>query len=158
MGLDQIACARRGKPQKGSKRRPKKENSKGAENTEKKFEWRWKDQYEFAVWRNHSSLQYWMENKWIKKKRPVIESDKDSYEEDVFNNVDLKLTKKDILELREAVSNGKLFETYGFILDDETSKHFKKADLRYKKADLHFIENALEYLKRGYDIIYSSSW
>lgn len=158
MGLDQIAYARRGIPKKVETGILTWFDGKGIEHIEKIFEWEWEDQIEIAEWRNHSSLQSWMEAKWNDKKCPVSKYDKYHYEEGVFNNVALRLTEKDIFELSEKVSSGKLVETYGLISDKNFIEQLKKADLKYKKMDFKFIERSQKFIKKGYSVIYSSSW
>lgn len=159
MGLDQIAYARRGKPKKVETGTTTWLDGKGVERIEKIFEWEWDDQIQIGEWRNHSALQSWMEAKWISKKRPISKYiNKDYYEENVFNNVILKLTKKDIIELSEKVSSGNLFKTYQGISDKKFIDQLIKTDHQYKKIDIKFIECSLEYIKKGYSIIYSSCW
>ena len=150
MGLDASACARRGEPRKEVHGTTSWTDGNGVEQCEDLHHWVWEDEHHLAEWRKHPSLQGWMRDKWNEQGQPVLEHDKDSYEEGVFC-IDLEVTEEDLLELREAVTGGDLPETSGFLFGDDSSEH-------YKETDLQFIEDALGYLKQGYAIVYGSSW
>ena len=53
--------------------------------------------------------------------------------------------------LEHAIKNNILPETEGFFFGDNSSEH-------YKEEDLQFIEDALEAVKDGNDVYYSSWW
>ena len=96
---------------------------------------------ELKYWRKHPNLQGWMEYLYYSKGGEAKE----------FNSVNVQLTWKDLVELEHAIKNNMLPETKGFFFGNDSSKE-------YKDEDLHFIEDALEAIKDGDDVYYSSWW
>ena len=96
---------------------------------------------EFKYWRKHPNLQGWMEDLYYSK----------GGEAKQFNCVNVQLTWEDLEELEHAIKNNMLPETDGFFFGNDSSKE-------YKDEDLQFIEDALEAIKDGDDVYYSSWW
>ena len=96
---------------------------------------------EFKYWRKHPNLQGWMEDLYYSK----------GGESKEFNCVNVQLTWEDIENLEHAIKNNILPETEGFFFGNNSSDD-------YKEEDLQFIEDALEAIKDGDDIYYSSWW
>lgn len=105
------------------------------------------DQYAYArkggdsilicEWRKHADLQGWMET--LYKSRGGKE---------VFNCIDLKLSEDELLRLKNTHRN--LEQAEGFFWGESSA---------YKQdATEAFITDALDYIKRGYTIVYSSWW
>jgi len=103
---------------------------------------------DIAYWRKHNRLQGWMENLY-RDKNP------DSNRE--FNCVDLELTAEDLDRLEKDVIDKALPRTEGFFFgnDSYSQEEWAQEDM---KRDLKFINDARQYLKDGYKIIYSSWW
>lgn len=105
------------------------------------------DQYAFArkgeekteimYWRKHANLEGWMANLYHARGG-----------EGNFNCVDLKLSEEDLLKLQ--LQHRDLPKSEGFFWGETTD---------YKVDDTQvFIDKALEMMKDGYEIIYTSSW
>jgi len=107
---------------------------------------------ELAYWRKHPHLQGFMENLWEQKGRPNanVSSDENPFGSE-FNCVDLELTLEDIDALEASVKGDELPETGGFFFGDDSSEH-------YKEADLEFCANARKALADGQTVVYSSWW
>jgi hypothetical protein len=103
---------------------------------------------DIAYWRKHNRLEGWMENLY-RDKHP------DSNRE--FNCVDLELTEEDINRLEKDVITKSLPRTQGFFFGEDSynDEEWSKKDM---EKDLQFINDARQYLKDGYKIIYSSWW
>lgn len=99
------------------------------------------DAEEIAYWRKHPNLQGWMEDLYFRK----------GGKESSFNCVDVQLTWEDLEELEKDINEQQLPETKGFFFGDNSDDY-------YKKEDLQFIEKALEDIKDGYEIYYTSWW
>jgi hypothetical protein len=105
------------------------------------------DQYAYAQksdertkicqWRKHSNLQGWMQN--LYESRGGKES---------FNCIDLKLEEEDLLKLK--AEHNTLEAASGFFWGESTTEDIAETE--------EFIGIALEYLNRGYTIVYSSWW
>ena len=98
------------------------------------------NQEELAYWRKHPHLQGFMENLYVEKGG-----------EGEFNCVDVELTLEDIDALEASIKGGELPETGGFFFGDDSSEH-------YKEADLEFCANARKALADGQTVVYSSWW
>ena len=92
---------------------------------------------EIAVWRKHANLEGWMAE--LYKSRGGTR---------VFNCIDLKLEKADILKLEEEYLH--LRSASGFFWGNSTELDNRKTK--------EFIDKAKSYLCDGYEIIYSSWW
>ena len=110
------------------------------------------NQEELAYWRKHPHLQGFMENLWEQKGRPNanVSSDENPFGSE-FNCVDLELTLEDIDALEASIKGDELPETGGFFFGDDSSEH-------YKEADLEFCANARKALADGQTVVYSSWW
>ena len=97
---------------------------------------------EIAYWRKHNALHGWMENLY-RKKGGTKE----------FNCVPLELVEADLEMLELVVASAKLPETGGFFFgcDSRFCGH-------YKEQTLQFIEEAREYLVKGWAVAYDSWW
>ena len=94
---------------------------------------------EFFCWRKHPNLHGWMEQ---------LYKSKGGTEE--FNCVYVRLTLDDLMELRKAVTHGKLPHTTGFF--------FGKSDEDKDERTLLFIDIAVGYIEDGYAVYYTSWW
>ena len=110
------------------------------------------EQEELAYWRKHPHLQGFMENLWEEKGRPNanVSSGENPFGSE-FNCVYLELTIEDIEALEASIKGGELPETGGFFFGDDSSEH-------YKEADLEFCANARKALADGQTVVYSSWW
>lgn len=106
---------------------------------------------ELACWRKHPNLQGWMENLWESKGRPNAHEDKDSNGMSDFNCVELELTKEDLDDLEQDVTNGTLPDTVGFFFGSNS-------DVEYGQQDLEFVNKAREALDNGLTVVYDSWW
>lgn len=97
-------------------------------------------QEDIASWRKHPNLQGYMEKLWRSKGG-----------EGEFNCVCVELTEQDIYALQSAIQSKDLPETQGFFYGGD-------ADYYYLEDDLLFCSKALELLKQGKDVYYSSFW
>lgn len=102
-----------------------------------------KDSFEISYWRKHPNLEGWMEKLYRQK----------GGTEEMFNFVELELTKEDLLRLQEDITNGSVAElgTTGFFFGNPS-------DEIYREHDLNFISKALSEIAEGRKIIYVSSW
>lgn len=97
-------------------------------------------QLDVATWRKHPNLQGYMESLWRSRGH-----------KGEFNCVDVELSKQNILKLENIIIKGDLPKTVGFFYGND-------ADEYYKKDDLSFCITALNLIKKGYKIYYSSWW
>jgi hypothetical protein len=97
---------------------------------------------EIAYWRKHNALHGWME-KLYRKKGGTEE----------FNCVPLELVEADLEMLELVVASAKLPETGGFFFGSDS-----RFCGHYKEQTLQFIEEAREYLSRGWAVAYDSWW
>ena len=97
---------------------------------------------EIAYWRKHNALHGWMEKLYRKKG-----GDKE------FNCVPVELNEADLEMLELVVVSAMLPETGGFFFgsDSRFCEH-------YKEITLSFIEEAREYLAKGWKVAYDSWW
>ena len=139
MGLDQYAYAA---------------SKSGArdEYLEEKYEHGNKEAYdsttELAYWRKHPNLQGWMEKLWEEKGRPGIDN---SYQDVMFNGVEVELTWEDLDQLEEDVTNGRLPSTSGFFFGNNSDDY-------YRNQDLEFVRKARAEIFTGLKVFYNSSW
>ena len=103
---------------------------------------------EIAYWRKHPNLQGWMEELWIKRGRPGVDT---SDAERSFNCIELELTWNDLDDLERAVRARILPETTGFFFG-------RNSDDEYYEQDLEFIKNAKAEIFLGLKVFYNSSW
>jgi hypothetical protein len=106
---------------------------------------------ELAYWRKHPSLHGWMEDLWESKGSPGRPEAAHPVGLSVFNCVPVPLSHEDIDSLERAVKTNMLPETQGFFFGDDSSDH-------YRAADLEFIQKAREALDAGLDVFYDSWW
>lgn len=102
---------------------------------------------ELAYWRKHPNLHGWMEQLWQEKGRPGNRS------ENMFNGVELELTREDIDRLEEDILEGRVsaLRTVGFFFGNA-------ADDYYREQDLEFVKQARAELFVGLKVFYNSSW
>ena len=148
MGLDQYAEARKGEPKLVVWGTSTWTDKDGNEVEEEETGLEWEDSYDLAAWRKHPNLQGWMEEKWREKGCPVRD---DESGDGGFNGIDLELTKDDLLELQEAVGDGELPPTGGFMFGGDSSES-------YRENDQQFVKDAIEAIEEGYTVVYRSSW
>ena len=96
---------------------------------------------EIMYWRKHPYLHRFMEELYYKKGGRELS----------FNQVPLTLTEDDLLELKKLVINKSLPVTNGFFWGGDRSDD-------YYDKDLEFIENAIQLIKNGYTVFYTSWW
>ena len=106
------------------------------------------DSRELAYWRKHPNLHGWMERLWNEKGRPGMDK---SYQDVMFNGVELELTWEDLERLEQDITAGELPYTEGFFFGTP-------ADDYYLQEDLQFIKNARAELFVGLKVFYNSSW
>lgn len=94
-------------------------------------------------WRKNNYLHCWMETLYRSK----------NGKNECFNCVNIKLNKEDLLSLRKAIKNKTLSETSGFFFGGEYDYYKEEAE-----DDLKFVDEALEAIKDGMDVYYSSWW
>lgn len=122
MGLDQYLLA-------------VKENLNGSEDNEIEKVW---------TWRKHSDLQGYMEKLAIKKE--IVKTKEE------FNCIDLELTKEDIKDIKNAITEDDLPRTTGFFFGQSYR------DSSESEEDLIAFDNALSLQQIGFKIIYSCWW
>lgn len=98
------------------------------------------EQEDIITWRKHPNLQGYMEKLWRSRGG-----------EGEFNCVTVELRKQDIYALRSAIQGKNLPETQGFFYGSDS-------DYYYLEDDLLFCSIALERIKEGKKIYYSSWW
>lgn len=107
------------------------------------------EQIEIAYWRKHPNLHGWMEQLWEAKGRPgVIDT---SYQDVMFNGVEVELTWDDLDQLEEDITNGRLPHTTGFFFGSNSDDY-------YQSQDLEFVRKARAELFTGLKVFYNSSW
>ncbi len=112
-------------------------------------EWGHNDAHrEIAYWRKHPNLHGWMELLWNEKGRPGIDK---SYQDVMFNGVELELTWEDLEQLEEDVKNGRLPSTSGFFFGSNSDDY-------YREQDLEFVRKARAEIFTGLKVFYNSSW
>jgi hypothetical protein len=93
---------------------------------------------QISQWRKHADLEGWMSELYYEK----------GGTEDVFNCVELTLTKEDLLRLKDEYQN--LEQASGF---------FWGTSGKYEEIQTgDFIKSALEAIDAGYEVIYTSWW
>lgn len=112
-------------------------------------DWGTGEQIEIAYWRKHPNLHGWMEQLWEAKGRPGIIDP--SYQDVMFNGVEVELTWDDLDQLEEDITNGRLPHTTGFFFGNNSDDY-------YQSQDLEFIRNARAELFTGLKVFYNSSW
>ena len=111
MGLDQDACATKGKK------------------IETDDDVYYEEQINLAYWRKHSSLQGWMENLY-----------RANGGEGEFNCVEVELDSEDLESLRDFVTRGDLPETQGLFFGSGNDEHYKEQDLTFIAEALELAE------------------
>jgi hypothetical protein len=109
---------------------------------------------ELAYWRKHPNLHGWMEQLWRNKRytiHPTDASESVDPDSDIFNGIELELTREDLDELEQAVMDGTLPQTSGFFFGDDSAEF-------YRDNDLEFIKTARYELFMGMRVFYNSSW
>jgi hypothetical protein len=104
-------------------------------------EWNDPSRQELAYWRKHPHLHRWMEHLANQK----------GLEYGFFNGVELELEWRDIEQLEEAVSQGRLPPAQGFFWGPNADDH-------YRKQDLEFVRQARAELFLKRRVFYNSSW
>jgi hypothetical protein len=95
---------------------------------------------ELHYWRKHPNLHGWMEDLYRSK----------GGQADSFNCVNVELDEHDLLDLKSVIISGNLPETGGFF--------FGRTDGTEYADDLEFVDAALESIKEGYSVFYTSWW
>lgn len=96
-------------------------------------------------WRKNHYLQGWMERLYQEKGG-----------QESFNCVNLKLTREDLLRLKEDIEAKRLNQTTGFFYGSDFDYYGEDG---YAKEDLAFVEEALRAIdEEEEDIVYSSWW
>lgn len=97
-------------------------------------------------WRKHSRLQTFMEDLWAERGNTEI-----------FNCVNLELTKDDLVRLQEAVDNqfSEHFCSGGFFYGHQFQEEQVNA---YEEDDRTFVTEALAAVDRGEKVIYTCWW
>ncbi len=112
-------------------------------------DWGTGEQIEIAYWRKHPNLHGWMEQLWEAKGRlGIIDS---SYQDVMFNGVEVELTWDDLDQLEEDITNGRLPHTTGFFFGSNSDDY-------YQSQDLEFVRKARAELFTGLKVFYNSSW
>ena len=109
---------------------------------------------ELAYWRKHPHLHGWMEKLWRTKKYTVQSLDASETvdaDSDMFNSIELELTREDIDQLEQDILNEQLPDTQGFFFGNDASEY-------YRQQDLEFIRQARAELFLGLRVFYNSSW
>ena len=109
---------------------------------------------ELAYWRKHPNLHGWMEQLWRTKKytvQPLDATESVDPDSDIFNGIELELTRKDIDQLEQDILKEQLPETRGFFFGDGANDY-------YRQQDLEFIKQARTELFLGLRVFYNSSW
>jgi hypothetical protein len=96
----------------------------------------------FHSWRKHPKLHGWMEKLYLEKGGKDHE----------FNLCNLKLTKLDLLRLRQDILTDNLPETAGFFFGRS------RGDSEESSRDLVAIEKSLEKIEQGLNIYYYASY
>ena len=95
---------------------------------------------EIAYWRKHPNLHGWMERLYDSKGG-----------DGMFNCEFVQLTESDLIKLQEDILQRALFEASGPFWG-------LNSDEEYRKDDLAFIQEALDSIEQGYDVLYYSWW
>ena len=95
---------------------------------------------EIAYWRKHPNLHGWMERLYDSKGG-----------DGMFNCEFVQLTESDLIKLQEDILQRALFEASGPFWG-------LNSDEEYRKDDLAFIQDALDSIEQGYDVLYYSWW
>ena len=103
---------------------------------------------EIAYWRKHPNLHGWMELLWNEKGRPGIDN---SFQDVMFNGIEVELTWEDLDRLEEDVTNGRLPSTSGFFFGNNSDDY-------YRNEDLEFVRKARAEIFTGLKVFYNSSW
>jgi hypothetical protein len=111
-------------------------------------DWNSGEQREIAYWRKHPNLHGWMEQLWNQKSRPGMDK---SYQDVMFNGVEVELTWEDLDNLEEDVTNDRLPSTSGFFFGSNSDDY-------YREQDLEFIRKARAEIFTGLKVFYNSSW
>lgn len=96
------------------------------------------------TWRKHSDLQGYMEKLAVKK--GIVKTAKE------FNCVDLELTKEDIEDVQNAITDEDLPMTTGFFFGQSYR------DSGEREEDLIAFDGALSLQQVGFKIVYSCWW
>jgi len=109
----------------------------------------YKPQRDGFVWRKHSRLQTFMQNKFFENNSNLGDVD--------FNCRDLEIDKKIIEALRQEVQSGyyNSFCQGGFFWGHQFQEETVK---EYQKQDLEFCDWVLTELDKGNKVVYSCSW
>ena len=103
---------------------------------------------ELAYWRKHPNLHGWMSLLWEEKGFPGSTS-----KGDMFNGVELELTREDIDRLEQDILAGRVADlgTSGFFFGNASDEY-------YREQDLEFVKQARADLFLGLRVFYNSSW
>ena len=108
---------------------------------------------ELAYWRKHNRLHGWMGELWEKKGFP-LQRDNDMQ----FNCIPLELTKRDLLDLRQAIKKKDMPSTSGFFFGHDSYDYDTEEVKEQDAYDLLFVKNGLQAIKDGYKVVYDSWW
>lgn len=100
---------------------------------------------EHWYWRKNNYLHGWMDELY----RAKGGKDPD------FNGNNVKLTEEDLKNLEASIKNKTLSQTSGFFFGGDYSYY----DVEYgSNKDLKFVKEALDAIKHGMDVYYTSGW
>ena len=101
------------------------------------------DEYdEIHYWRKHPNLHGWMHDLYVSK----------GGSSEHFNGDAVALTTKDLQRLRSAIKKEGLPYTTGSLFGTSRQDEHERRD------DLDFIKRALDAIRDGYSVFYTSSW
>ena len=108
---------------------------------------------ELVYFRKRPAIHGWMEHLFEEKGRPGWDGEEDPWHLGIFNGIPLELTLEDVEKLERDIKDYKLpYETRGFFFgEDEPNEEDKMEDLKV-------MAKIKRHLKRGWKIIYNSSW
>ena len=98
------------------------------------------DAEEIHYWRKHPNLHGWMQELYESK----------GGKSDSFNGDNVVLTNNDLLDLERDIMDGNLPDTAGFF--------FGNSDGEEKADDLEFVKKAMQEIKEGKTVYYTSWW
>ena len=98
------------------------------------------DTEDIHYWRKHPNLHGWMQSLYESK----------GGTSDSFNGDCVVLTNNDLLDLERDIMDGNLPDTQGFF--------FGNSDGEEKNDDLEFVKKAMQAIKEGKTVYYTSWW
>lgn len=102
---------------------------------------------DITTWRKHPYLHGWFDNLYADKGGDAYTSSMGGFNAQHT----LQVTHQDLLELQTKILTGTLQERAGFFWGDDACDH-------YKEQDLESIDKSMDYIKKGYKILYWAWW